>query len=166
MVKIAPATRASPTEAAVRVMFCSRMPPRNAGMRNSAIAITAAGIVAATVWPARMPRYAFAAPKTNARKIPRPTAFTVISRGDWLAPFFNQAMVSGKAHFRFAGMPRVVSFWLIVSRGARTLACRVRTLRNTCTRISSRRSHECERCTHECARYIRHLTVSLFLTAF
>ena len=51
MVKMAPATSASPTEAAVRVMFCSRMPPRNAGMRNSAMAMTAAGMVAATVWP-------------------------------------------------------------------------------------------------------------------
>ena len=55
MVKMAPATSASPTEAAVRAMFCSRMPPRKAGMRNSAIAITAAGMVAATVWPAFMP---------------------------------------------------------------------------------------------------------------
>ena len=49
IVKIAPATNASPTEAAVRAIFCSRMPPRNAGMRNRAIAMTAAGEVAATV---------------------------------------------------------------------------------------------------------------------
>ena len=48
---MAPATSASPTEAAVRAMFCSSMPPRNAGSRNSAMAITAAGMVAATVWP-------------------------------------------------------------------------------------------------------------------
>jgi len=56
MVKMAPATRASPTEAAVRAMFCSWMVPRNAGRRNSAIAITAAGMVAATVCPALIPR--------------------------------------------------------------------------------------------------------------
>ncbi len=58
MVKMAPATSASPTEAAVRAMFCSRMPPRSPriGRRNSAMAITAAGMVAATVCPARMPR--------------------------------------------------------------------------------------------------------------
>ena len=56
IVKIAPATSASPTEAAVRVMFCSSTPPRNRGTRNSARAITAAGMVAATVWPAFIPR--------------------------------------------------------------------------------------------------------------
>ena len=56
MVKIAPATRASPTLAEVRAMFCSRMPPRMPGMRKSAMAMTAAGMVAATVWPARIPR--------------------------------------------------------------------------------------------------------------
>ena len=81
MVKIAPATSASPTDAAVRVMFCSSSVPRNAGRRNSAIAMTAAGIVAATVCPAFIPRYALAAPNTSARKTPRATAFTVISRG-------------------------------------------------------------------------------------
>src|ERR1700722_15179815 len=81
MVKIAPATNASPTDAAVRVMFCSRMPPRNHGMRNRAIAMTAAGMVAATVWPAFIPRYALADPKTKARKMPSETALTVISGG-------------------------------------------------------------------------------------
>ena len=56
IVKMAAATRASPTEAAVRAMFCSSIVPRNAGSRNSAIAITAAGMVAAMVCPAFMPR--------------------------------------------------------------------------------------------------------------
>src|SRR5579884_2995413 len=96
MVKIAPATRASPTDAAVRAMFCSRIVPRIAGMRNSAIAITAAGIVAATVCPARIPRYAFAEPKTNARKIPSATAFTVISGGPgcWSGRRFRPPLVA------------------------------------------------------------------------
>jgi len=53
---MAPAMSASPTEAAVRVMFCSSTPPRKAGRRNSAMAMTAAGIVAATVCPAFIPR--------------------------------------------------------------------------------------------------------------
>ena len=44
------------TEAAVRVRFCSSTPPRKNGSRKRAMAITAAGIVAATVWPAFMPR--------------------------------------------------------------------------------------------------------------
>ena len=39
-----------------RVRFCSSTPPRKNGSRKRAIAITAAGIVAATVWPAFMPR--------------------------------------------------------------------------------------------------------------
>ena len=79
MVKIAPATKASPTEAAVRVRFCSSTPPRKNGSRNRAIEITAAGIVAATVWPAFMPRYALAAPNTAASKMPATTAFKVNS---------------------------------------------------------------------------------------
>ena len=54
MVKMAPATSASPTEAAVRVMFCSRIPPPQT--RNTAMAMTAAGMVAAMVCPAFMPR--------------------------------------------------------------------------------------------------------------
>ncbi len=53
IVKMAPATSASPTEAVVRAMFSSRMVPRNP--RSTAMATTAAGNVAATVRPARMP---------------------------------------------------------------------------------------------------------------
>src|SRR5947207_10221473 len=79
MVKIAPATNASPTEAAVRVRFCSKTPPRKNGMRKSAIAITAAGMVAATVCPAFIPRYAFAAPNTAAMMMPASAAFSVNS---------------------------------------------------------------------------------------
>ena len=56
MVKIAAATSASPTDAAVRAMFCSSIVPRKYGSRKSAMAITAAGIVAAMVCPAFMPR--------------------------------------------------------------------------------------------------------------
>ena len=54
MVKMAPATSASPTEAAVRVMFCSSTPPPMT--RKTAMAMTAAGMVAAMVCPAFMPR--------------------------------------------------------------------------------------------------------------
>ena len=54
MVKMAPATRASPTEAVVRAMFSSRTLPLKG--RRAAIATTAAGKVAATVNPAFMPR--------------------------------------------------------------------------------------------------------------
>ena len=49
IVKIAPATRASPTEAAVRAMFCSSTLPRRNGRRKAAMASTAAGKVADTV---------------------------------------------------------------------------------------------------------------------
>src|ERR1039457_5348552 len=41
-----------------------------------------------------------------------------------------------------------------VRRGARTLACRVRTLANTCVELKTRRSHECERGTQRCVRHL------------
>ncbi len=53
MVKMAPATNPSPTEAVVRAMFSSRMVPLKS--LSTAMATTAAGKVAATVRPARMP---------------------------------------------------------------------------------------------------------------
>ena len=54
-VKIAPAASASPTEAVVRAMFSSsRLPLKRP--RMTTMETTAAGKVAATVWPARMPR--------------------------------------------------------------------------------------------------------------
>jgi len=56
IVKMAPATSASPTEAAVRMVFCSSTVPRKNGRRKAAIASTAAGKVAETVWPALKPR--------------------------------------------------------------------------------------------------------------
>ena len=55
-VKMAPAARASPTEAAVRMVFCSRTEPRKKGRRKAAMARTAAGNVAETVCPALKPR--------------------------------------------------------------------------------------------------------------
>ena len=77
IVKIAPATSASPTDAVVRAMFSSSTePPR---MRSAAIATTAAGKVAATVRPARMPRYALAVPSTIAIAVPSKTARKVSS---------------------------------------------------------------------------------------
>jgi hypothetical protein len=56
MVKIAPATNASPTLAVVRAMFCWRTLPRMKGKRKAAMAITAAGKVAEMVMPALSPR--------------------------------------------------------------------------------------------------------------
>jgi len=54
IVKIAPATNASPTDAVVRARFSSRtFPPKT---RSAAIATTAAGKVAATVMPTFIPR--------------------------------------------------------------------------------------------------------------
>jgi hypothetical protein len=79
MVKIAPATSASPTEAAVRATFCSSTEPRKKGNRNAAIAMTAAGNVAEMVSPALRPRYALAAPRTTAIATPSTTALTVSS---------------------------------------------------------------------------------------
>src|SRR3989304_5582215 len=77
MVKIAPATSASPTDAAVRATFSSRIVPRKG--RSAAMATTAAGKVAETVRPAFIPRYAFAAPSTTAISTPRKTALNVSS---------------------------------------------------------------------------------------
>ena len=54
MVKIAPAAMPSPIEPAVRAMFSSSSDPFQA--RIAAMAITAAGYVAAIVIPARRPR--------------------------------------------------------------------------------------------------------------
>ena len=53
-VKTAPAATDSPIEPAVRAMFSSRIEPLTA--RSTAMPITAAGYVAAMVWPARSPR--------------------------------------------------------------------------------------------------------------
>ena len=77
MVKMAPATNDSPTDAVVRAIFSSRMLPRK--MRRTAIATTAAGKVAATVRPTFMPRYALAAPSTTAITTPRNNALNVSS---------------------------------------------------------------------------------------
>ena len=77
IVKIAPATSASPTAAVVRQVFSSRIVPFMP--RRIAIAMTAAGNVAATVMPATRPRYAFAAPRTIESTAPTTTAFTVNS---------------------------------------------------------------------------------------
>ena len=54
MVKMAPATSDSPTEAVVRARFSSRILPLKT--RRAAIATTAAGKVAATVSPTFIPR--------------------------------------------------------------------------------------------------------------
>ncbi len=77
MVKMAPATSASPTDAVVRAMFSSRIVP--AIGRRTAIATTAAGKVAAIVRPATMPMYALAAPRITAMTTPRTTALSVNS---------------------------------------------------------------------------------------
>src|SRR5271156_6174856 len=64
-------------EPAVRAMFSSSSDPFHA--RMAAIAITAAGYVAAIVMPARSPRYALAAPRTMVIKSPSRTARSVNS---------------------------------------------------------------------------------------
>src|SRR5258705_182782 len=50
-------------------MFSSRIEPLK--IRSTAIPMTAAGYVAAMVWPARRPRYALAAPSTTHMSRPR-----------------------------------------------------------------------------------------------
>ena len=77
MVKTAPAATDSPIDPAVRAMFSSSSDPFQA--RTAAMAITAAGYVAAIVMPARSPRYAFAAPRITVRKSPSSRAFHVNS---------------------------------------------------------------------------------------
>ena len=76
-VKIAPAATDSPIDPAVRAMFSSRIDPLK--IRSTAIPITAAGYVAAIVWPAFSPRYAFAAPSTTHITSPSIVARTVNS---------------------------------------------------------------------------------------
>src|SRR6202040_561524 len=71
-VKIAPAATDSPIDPAVRAIFSSSRDPFQA--RIAAIAITAAGYVAAIVMPARNPRYALAAPRTIVIRSPSSTA--------------------------------------------------------------------------------------------
>src|ERR1700687_2851015 len=100
IVKMAAATSASPTEAAVRAMFCSRIVPRKYGSRKSAIAMTAAGIVAAIVCPAFIPKYALAAPKSSESKRPTTTAFTVISGGAFSGGTFSGGSAGIKEHGR------------------------------------------------------------------
>src|SRR4029077_20793050 len=76
-VKIAPAATDSPIDPAVRAMFSSSNDPFHA--RIAAMAITAAGYVAAIVIPARSPRYALAAPRTIVIRSPSNTARRVNS---------------------------------------------------------------------------------------
>ncbi len=77
MVKITPAAIHSPADAPIVARFISRIVPLNGFRRVNAN--TAPGMIAETVIPAYRPRYAFAAPRTIARKIPTRTAFTVSS---------------------------------------------------------------------------------------
>ena len=80
IVKITPAARDSPAEAAVCTILFSRILEfRNT--LNIPMEITAAGIDADTVIPANSPRYAFAPAKTIERIMPRRQAFMVISAG-------------------------------------------------------------------------------------
>ena len=81
MVKITPAATDSPAEPIVCTMLVSRIVPRRS-TRKMATAMTAAGIEALTVSPTRSPRYAFAAPKTTAIRMPMTTALTVNSAID------------------------------------------------------------------------------------
>src|SRR5437867_11409149 len=78
IVKITPAARASPEEAAVCTMLFSRMFDSRK-RRSTAIEITAAGMDDDTVIPANRPRYALAPASTAATTTERTTALTVIS---------------------------------------------------------------------------------------
>ena len=78
IVKIAPAATPSPMEPLVRAMFSSSNDPFQ--VRSMAMPMTAAGYVAATVIPARKPRYALAAPSTIVIVSPSSTARSVNSR--------------------------------------------------------------------------------------
>ena len=80
IVKITPAARDSPAEAAVWTILFSRILEfRNT--LNIPIDMTAAGMDADTVIPANSPRYAFAPAKIIDRIMPRRHALIVISAG-------------------------------------------------------------------------------------
>ena len=76
---MAPAARDSPAEPMVWTMLFSRMESFLRMNRMTPIDRTAAGMDAEMVIPTRSPRYALAAPKTTARRIPRMMEVTVIS---------------------------------------------------------------------------------------
>ena len=78
-VKIAPAARDSPAEPIVWTRLFSRMESLLRITRMIPMEITAAGIEAEIVIPTRRPRYAFAAPKTIARRQPIRADVTVNS---------------------------------------------------------------------------------------
>ena len=80
-VKMTPAARLSPAEAAVWTMLFSRMLCSRKS-RSTAIEITAAGIDAETVRPTFNPRYAFAPARTAERIKPSTMALAVISGSD------------------------------------------------------------------------------------
>ncbi len=100
MVKMAPATSASPTDAVVRAMFSSRIVPPKP--RSTAMATTAAGKVAATVSPAVMPTYAFAAPSATAISAPSTTALMVSSG------MLSEAGTKGLNSLSGIGFPQIV----------------------------------------------------------
>ena len=78
-VKIAPAATDSPAEPIVWTRLFSRMESLRRMTRMIPMEITAAGIEAEIVIPTRRPRYAFAAPKTMASRIPIRREVTVNS---------------------------------------------------------------------------------------
>lgn len=78
-VKIAPAASDSPAEPIVCTILFSSIEFLRRITRITPIEITAAGIDADTVIPTRRPRYAFAAPNTTARIIPKITEVAVNS---------------------------------------------------------------------------------------
>ena len=103
--KITPAARDSPAEAAVWTMLFSRMFDR-LNIRSTAIDITAAGIDAETVIPTSSPRYALAPARTAERTTPRTMALTVISGSDRrragggpeVSSCISKSLVSGMGH--------------------------------------------------------------------
>ena len=81
IVKIAPAATDSPADPIVCTKLFSNIDSRRKRTRKIPIEITAAGMDAETVIPTRNPRYAFAAPNTTAKIIPKTIDDTVNSFG-------------------------------------------------------------------------------------
>jgi len=83
-VKTTPPATDSPAEPIVWTMLFSRMVEPPSFLRTE-MASTAMGIEAATVSPARSPRYTVEAPNTRPKIAPSRTALTVNSAGDCVA---------------------------------------------------------------------------------
>jgi len=142
-VKITPAARLSPLEAAVCTMLFSRMfELRN--IRKMAIEMTAAGMDAETVMPANRPRYAFAPPSSAESTMPSTIALMVTSGsvtcdgmyGSWRGFKLSRRGPAG----RLAQLPQRVRRVLRFLRMVAATRPRVGTVRRSVVLSSFRRS--------------------------